>query len=47
MIECSGVTEGMEVMRAHRPRKKNAQIKVMFFNENNIHLHQESKRKQT
>ena len=23
------------------PRKKTAQIKAMFFNENNMHLHQE------
>ena len=43
----SGVTEGFQVVRAHHPRKKTAQIKAMFYKESNMHLHQEFIREQT
>lgn len=40
-------TDGVQVVRVHRPGKKTAQIKDMFFNESNVHLHQEFKREKT
>ena len=36
----SGVTEGAQVVRANRPGKATAaQVKTMFSNEGNMHLH--------
>ena len=43
----SDVTEEVQVVRTRRPRKKTAQIKAMFCNESNLHLHQEFKKEQT
>ena len=37
----------MQVVRAHRPGEKIAQIKAMFFNKSDMHLYQKFKREQT
>ena len=48
MCQSSGVTEGVQVVHAHRPGKITAaQVKTMFFNKSNMHLYQEFKGEHT